>query len=69
MSVGSAYDGRVCRAGDSRVVRTTKLQGHDMVPYKLENCNRRTRRGSGWRPDLRLVLRVHWQRADAIDGV
>jgi hypothetical protein len=46
-SVGSAYGGRMCFAGVSRVVRTMELQGTTGCHGNLmENCNKRTRRGS-----------------------
>jgi hypothetical protein len=34
-----------------------------------EKLQQATSRGSGSRPDLRLVLRARWRRAEAIDGV
>jgi hypothetical protein len=48
--------------------RSYKVQ-HDVVEEADGKLPQATRRGSGWRPDLKLVLRARWQRAMAINGV
>jgi hypothetical protein len=42
---------------------------HDVTEEVDGKLQQAMRRGSDWRPDLKLVLWARWQRAEAIDGV